>query len=70
VEKGAIYSIIDQNGAGRHYLQLHQWNLPAKFWKDFFKGENITYLRPDQVAKRGLQDISKHRTLLSHEHDG
>jgi len=48
-----------------HYLQLHQWNLPGpNSGKTFFKGENITYLRPDQVAKRGLPGRFKTSNFL------
>ena len=55
LEKGEILGIIGPNGAGKTTL----FNVVTGFYRPeegaiFFKGEEITGLKPHQIAKRGL----------------
>lgn len=55
VDKGEILGVIGPNGAGK----TTAFNMISGYYKPtegqvFFKGENITGLRPDQVCKKGL----------------
>ncbi len=67
VEKGAIYSIIGPNGAGKTTI----FNCISGIYqpdsaKIFFKGEDITYLKPYQVAKKGIARTFQNIELFSH----
>jgi len=67
VEKGAIYSIIGPNGAGKTTV----FNCISGIYKPnsgkiSFKGEDITYLKPDQVAKKGIARTFQNIELFSH----
>ncbi len=67
VEKGAIYSIIGPNGAGKTTV----FNCMSGIYKPnsgkiSFKGEDITFLRPDQVAKKGIARTFQNIELFSH----
>lgn len=55
IEKGIILGLIGPNGAGKTTLyNVISGFLPPTFGKVYFAGEDITGLRPDQIAKKGL----------------
>ena len=55
VEKGSIYSIIGPNGAGKTTIfNCISGIYPPDSGKIFYKGEDITYFKPYQVAKKGI----------------
>lgn len=67
VKKGEIYSIIGPNGAGKTTL----FNCITGIYKPdngkiFFKGEEITSLKPHQVAKKGIARTFQNIELFSH----
>jgi branched-chain amino acid transport system ATP-binding protein len=67
VEKGAIYSIIGPNGAGKTTV----FNCISGIYKPnsgkiSFKGEDITYLKPNQVAEKGIARTFQNIELFSH----
>jgi branched-chain amino acid transport system ATP-binding protein len=71
VEPGTILGLIGPNGAGKTTLfnVISGFSSPT-FGKVFFNGEDITGLRPDQIAKKGLVrtfqgvNLFKHKTVL------
>ncbi len=67
VGKGAIYSIIGPNGAGKTTI----FNCISGIYrpdsgKIFYKGEEITYLKPYQIAKKGIARTFQNIELFSH----
>jgi len=67
VEKGAIYSIIGPNGAGKTTI----FNCISGIYhidsgRIFYKGKEITHLKPYQVAKRGIARTFQNIELFSH----
>ena len=67
VEKGAIYSIIGPNGAGKTTL----FNCISGIYKPdsgkiFFKEEDVTDLKPNQIAKKGIARTFQNIELFSH----
>jgi len=67
VDKGAIYSIIGPNGAGKTTV----FNCISGIYKPnsgkiSFKGEDITYLKPNQVAEKGIARTFQNIELFSH----
>jgi len=67
VEKGAIYSIIGPNGAGKTTI----FNCISGIYKPdsgkiSFKGGDITYLKPYQVAQKGIARTFQNIELFSH----
>lgn len=67
VKKGEIYSIIGPNGAGKTTV----FNCISGIYKPeagriFFKGEDITYLKPHQVARKGIARTFQNIELFSH----
>ncbi|MBI5967257.1 MAG: ABC transporter ATP-binding protein [Deltaproteobacteria bacterium] len=71
VESGIILGLIGPNGAGKTTLfNVISGFFPPSSGKVFFDGEDITNLRPDQIAKRGLvrtfqgMNLFKHKTVL------
>src|SRR4030066_858082 len=67
VEKGAIYSIIGPNGAGKTTV----FNCISGIYrpssgKIFFKGEDITCLKPYQVAQKRIARTFQNIELFSH----
>jgi branched-chain amino acid transport system ATP-binding protein len=67
VEKGSIYSIIGPNGAGKTTIfNCISGIYPPDSGKIFFKGEDITYLKPYQVAKKGIARTFQNIELFSH----
>lgn len=66
-EKESIYSIIGPNGAGKTTLfNCVSGIYRPDFGKIFFKGEDITYLKPSQVAKKGIARTFQNIELFSH----
>jgi len=67
VEKGAIYSIIGPNGAGKTTVfNCITGIYPPDSGKITFKGEEITYFKPHQVAKQGIARTFQNIELFSH----
>jgi len=71
VEPGSILGLIGPNGAGKTTLfHVISGFFSPTFGKVYFDGEDITGLRPDQVARKGLvrtfqgTNLFKHRTVL------
>ncbi len=67
VQKGSIYSIIGPNGAGKTTI----FNCISGIYrptggKIFFKGEEITFLKPDRVARKGIARTFQNIELFSH----
>lgn len=67
VQKGEIYSIIGPNGAGKTSI----FNCITGIYKPdngriFFKGEDITGLKPYQIAKKGIARTFQNIELFSH----
>jgi len=67
VEKGTIYSIIGPNGAGKTTIfNCITGIYPPNSGKISFKGEEITHLKPYQVAKKGIARTFQNIELFSH----
>jgi branched-chain amino acid transport system ATP-binding protein len=67
VEKGSIYSIIGPNGDGKTTIfNCISGIYPPNTGKISFKGEEITYLKPYQVAKKGIARTFQNIELFSH----
>lgn len=71
LEKGLIKAIIGPNGAGKTTLfNLISGVIPPSSGNVFFCGENITGLKPFQIANKGMirtfqnLKLSKHMTVL------
>lgn len=67
VKKGEIYSIIGPNGAGKTTI----FNCVTGIYKPqrgkiFFKGEDITKLKPYQIAKKGIARTFQNIELFSY----
>jgi branched-chain amino acid transport system ATP-binding protein len=67
VEKGMIYSIIGPNGAGKTTI----FNCISGIYRPdsgriFFKEEEITHLKPHQVAQKGIARTFQNIELFSH----
>ena len=67
VKKGSIYSIIGPNGAGKTTIfNCISGIYPPDTGKIFFKGEEITYFKPYQVAKKRIARTFQNIELFSH----
>jgi len=67
VQKSSIYSIIGPNGAGKTTI----FNCISGIYRPtggqiFFKGEEITFLKPYQVARKGIARTFQNIELFSH----
>jgi branched-chain amino acid transport system ATP-binding protein len=67
VGKGSIHSIIGPNGAGKTTIfNCITGIYPPDSGKIIFKGEEITYSKPYQVAKKGIARTFQNIELFSH----
>lgn len=65
VAEGEIAGLIGPNGAGKTTVfNLITGYIPASKGKLYFRGEDITRLRPDQIAKKGLVRTFQTTTLF------
>ena len=68
LEKGSVHALMGPNGSGKttlaHVLMGHP-NYKVTDGKILFKGEDITNLKPDERAKRGLFLSFQHPTEIS-----
>lgn len=65
VDDGEIVGLIGPNGAGKTTVfNLITGGFPPTDGKIYFRGEDITGLRPDQVAKKGLARTFQATTLF------
>lgn len=71
IEPGEILGLIGPNGAGKTTLfNVITGFFPPTYGRVFFNGGDVTGLRPDQVAQRGLvrtfqsTNLFKHKTVL------
>ena len=71
VESGTILGLIGPNGAGKTPLfNVISGFFPPTVGRIFFAGEEITGLRPDQIARRGVvrtfqgANLFKHKTVV------
>jgi branched-chain amino acid transport system ATP-binding protein len=71
LEPGEILGLIGPNGAGKTTLfNVITGFLPPTYGNVIFHGEDITGLRPDQVARKGLvrtfqgSNLFQHKTVL------
>lgn len=67
VEKGAIHAIIGPNGAGKTTI----FNCVSAIYRPdqgqiFFQGQEITHLRSDQIARKGVARTFQNIELFSH----
>ena len=67
VEKGAIHAIIGPNGAGKTTI----FNCVSAIYRPdqgqiFFQGQEITRLRSDQIARKGVARTFQNIELFSH----
>jgi branched-chain amino acid transport system permease protein len=65
VSAGEIVGLIGPNGAGKSTMfNLISGELPRTEGKIFFASENISGLRPSQIARRGLSRTFQHVKLI------
>jgi branched-chain amino acid transport system ATP-binding protein len=68
VQEGEILGLIGPNGAGKSTLfNIISGFIRPKKGEIYFKGENITGLRIDQIAQRGIARIFQEPTLFMQE---
>lgn len=67
VEKGAIHAIIGPNGAGKTTIfNCVSAIYPPDQGQIFFQGQEITRLRSDQIARKGVARTFQNIELFSH----
>ena len=65
LEKGKIWSIIGPNGAGKTTLfNLITGTLPADSGKIEFMGEDITYMKPHEICRKGIARTYQQKNLF------
>lgn len=65
VTEGEIISLIGANGAGKTTtLMTTSGVVPAKKGKVEFNGEDITYMSPDEIVKRGICQVPEGRRIF------
>lgn len=66
VRKNSIITLLGRNGAGKTTTLKSIIGLnPPKKGKIFFEGEDITGLKPFQIAKRGIGYVPENREIFS-----
>ena len=66
VDEGEIVTIIGPNGAGKSTLMKTVFGLTKlRGGKVFFKGEDITGMRPDRVVRLGIGYVPQERNVFS-----
>ncbi len=65
LEKGKIWSIIGPNGAGKTTLfNLITGTIPADSGKIEFMGEDITYMKPHEICRKGIARTYQQKNLF------
>lgn len=65
VEEGEVISLIGANGAGKSTTLMTTCGIvPAKKGKIEFNGEDITYLPPDEIVKKGICQVPEGRRIF------
>jgi len=65
LESGKIWSMIGPNGAGKTTLfNLITGTIPADSGKIEFMGENITYMRPHEICRKGIARTYQQKNLF------
>jgi branched-chain amino acid transport system ATP-binding protein len=66
VSRGAVVSLLGRNGAGKTTtLRTILGLLKPKGGKILFEGEDITALRPDLIARRGIASVPEERDIFT-----
>jgi branched-chain amino acid transport system ATP-binding protein len=65
VEEGEVISLIGANGAGKSTTLMTTCGIvPAKKGKIEFNGEDITYMPPDEIVKKGICQVPEGRRIF------
>ncbi len=65
VEEGEVISLIGANGAGKSTTLMTTCGIvPAKKGSIEFNGEDITYMPPDEIVKRGICQVPEGRRIF------
>lgn len=65
VEEGEVISLIGANGAGKSTTLMTTCGIvPAKKGTIEFNGEDITYLAPDEIVKKGICQVPEGRRIF------
>ncbi|MFO7912407.1 MAG: ABC transporter ATP-binding protein [Desulfotignum sp.] len=65
VEEGEVISLIGANGAGKSTTLMTTCGIvPAKKGRIEFNGEDITYLPPDEIVKKGICQVPEGRRIF------
>jgi branched-chain amino acid transport system ATP-binding protein len=65
VEEGEVISLIGANGAGKSTTLMTTCGIvPAKKGSIEFNGEDITYMPPDEIVKKGICQVPEGRRIF------
>jgi branched-chain amino acid transport system ATP-binding protein len=65
VDEGEIIALIGANGAGKSTTLMTTCGIvPAKKGQVEFNGEDITYLSPDEIVKKGICQVPEGRRIF------
>jgi branched-chain amino acid transport system ATP-binding protein len=65
VEEGEVISLIGSNGAGKSTTLMTTCGIvPAKKGRIELNGEDITYLPPDEIVKKGICQVPEGRRIF------
>jgi len=65
VEEGEVISLIGANGAGKSTTLMTTCGIvPAKKGSIEFNGEDITYIPPDEIVKKGICQVPEGRRIF------